>query len=378
MELPVVERSWRAYRGAGHNHAVLMAHLETLVPRWTREQLLIHREVTLPGPFVEEYLRNLIGAEPYLEQIVMRDSASMTAYSAYRRTKIIYRLNEHLAWALLEAKWPGAYPLDQLRLPHNGMVIDVPPQIMRHLAGVNGALTDLSPEEFAIGLSTYKSWNQFICYYDLESLQDQDRTSSPRIAIRVGRLGIPDSERVYAAGKFPLQGCKTLDESWRQFVARADDMWAQHGCEPPSKQMSTAGVDDRLPLFRLLLNAILYIQGDDDVVATVHPGQRPTKSSKNPVKARRFQDLAIPRTFEVGSRYGAMIERWEIEEGKELGAEGEDTGRTVRPHLRAAHAHLYWTGPGRTEARVRFLPPIKVKGGFENIEAPVVVVKHVR
>jgi hypothetical protein len=42
---------------------------------------------------------------------------------------------------------------------------------------------------------------------------------------------------------------------------------------------------------------------------------------------------------------------------------GVESGRTVRPHMRRAHSHLYWTGEGRKQPRVRFLLPISVRGG---------------
>jgi hypothetical protein len=36
---------------------------------------------------------------------------------------------------------------------------------------------------------------------------------------------------------------------------------------------------------------------------------------------------------------------------------------SAEPHMRRAHSHLYWTGEGRKETRVRFLLPISVRGG---------------
>jgi hypothetical protein len=62
----------------------------------------------------------------------------------------------------------------------------------------------------------------------------------------------------------------------------------------------------------------------------------------------------------VGRSFTRAIERWELEHTSEVSG---PTGRTVRPHLRRAHAHLYWTGEGRKSPRVRFLLPVSVKGG---------------
>ena len=74
----------------------------------------------------------------------------------------------------------------------------------------------------------------------------------------------------------------------------------------------------------------------------------------------RFRDLREPTHYAVGKEFSRAIERWEI---GHRGAPGVETGRTVRPHIRNAHSRLYWTGPGRTQPRVRFLLPISVKGG---------------
>ncbi len=81
----------------------------------------------------------------------------------------------------------------------------------------------------------------------------------------------------------------------------------------------------------------------------------------------RWADIREPTVWDVGVTYRKALERWEIQQTQEI-ASGS-SGRSVRPHLRRAHSHLYWTGPGRTEPRVRFLLPIPVKGKPEEEEA---------
>lgn len=352
-----------------------MEVLESGARRWGDTVPMHIGEVVLPSAFVEGSVATLIGDDPDGDHIARAAGSTMTAFAAYRRSKVIYRLNEHLASSILEARWPGIYPMEQFRLPHNGMVIEVPPAAMRILAERNGALLDLPSEAIATGLSTYLAWNQFICYYDLEMSHGQDAYSSPKLVLRIGRP-IPEHDQVYGAGRLSLTELGTLDDAWDEFISSADLLWDSAQLPLPSNQpCKTSGVDDRQHLFRLLLNSILYIQGDDDVVAAIHPGAHPTKTSKNPTKARRFQDLATPQVFDVGIRFGATVEHWEIEKPS---TGGEAAGKTVRSHLRAAHAHLYWTGPGSKVARVRYLPPIKVKGGYQDLEAPVVVVRDVK
>lgn len=91
------------------------------------------------------------------------------------------------------------------------------------------------------------------------------------------------------------------------------------------------------------------------------------------------QDVTRPgerAVRDVGGTYRKAIERWEIEQARERGA--DSSGRSVRPHMRRAHAHLYWTGPSRTEPRVRFLLPIPVKGKLAEEEAAGPSVQGVR
>jgi hypothetical protein len=63
----------------------------------------------------------------------------------------------------------------------------------------------------------------------------------------------------------------------------------------------------------------------------------------------RYRDLKEPAVHVVGKTFARAIERWEIEH---RGDEGVASGRTVRPHMRRAHSHLYWTGEGRQQLRV--------------------------
>jgi hypothetical protein len=115
------------------------------------------------------------------------------------------------------------------------------------------------------------------------------------------------------------------------------------------------------PLSAFALTILLYLAGEPDVVRIAHPGEKPL--IKPTVKKRdpeRYKDLREPVIHAVGKSFTHAIERWEIEHPRES---GDPTGRTMRPHLRRAHAHLYWTGQGRQTPRLRFLLPISVKGG---------------
>jgi hypothetical protein len=124
------------------------------------------------------------------------------------------------------------------------------------------------------------------------------------------------------------------------------------------------------PLSALVLTVLLYLAGEPDLVRTVHPGEKPLiKAAIQKRDPERYKDLRDPVIQAVGKSFTHAIERWEIEHPKES---GDPTGRTVRPHTRRAHTHLYWTGEGRSTPRVRFLLPISVRAGklIEEPESP--------
>jgi hypothetical protein len=121
-----------------------------------------------------------------------------------------------------------------------------------------------------------------------------------------------------------------------------------------------AGEIWRNELAGLALTMLLYLTGEPDLVRIVHPGEKPLKAKIARTDPERYRDLAAPSIQSAGKAFARAIERWEIEH-RNNGSVA--TGHTVRPHMRRAHSHLYWSGAGRKQPRVRFLLPISVKGG---------------
>lgn len=77
----------------------------------------------------------------------------------------------------------------------------------------------------------------------------------------------------------------------------------------------------------------------------------------------------------VGYRYGAAVRTWKQQE-RETREGGAPTGTTVAPHIRRAHYHLYWTGKGRKEPRVKWIAPVLV--GAKDVEAIATTVRAVK
>jgi hypothetical protein len=112
-----------------------------------------------------------------------------------------------------------------------------------------------------------------------------------------------------------------------------------------------------------LFNILLYILGDKDIIAEVHPGINPKKRFLNhsqPIYGK------TPTVYKVGTKYRKLIERYELDGITDSYKSNGESERTVRPHVRSAHFHSYWTGPGRTILTVKLLMSCLVNGHLMN------------
>jgi hypothetical protein len=250
----------------------------------------------------------------------------MSVWAAYRTSKTIYEIDPFLAGCLGQSSWPEGTPVAALRLPSQCPVLILPFEgesvvLAAHYNLLTGAESS-GALEFRLTLLHGDSWLP-VCIFDLSG----------------GTL----SECLARAGKRAAEQGDTRD--WT-------NLWH----------------DNRSAL---ALSVLLYLAGEPDIVRIVHPGQRPTVKPELARKdPERFRDLCEPTVNRVGASFTRAIERWEIEHRNDPALA---TGKTVRPHMRRAHSHLYWTGNGREIPRVRFLLPISVTGGklIEEPERPI-------
>lgn len=132
-------------------------------------------------------------------------------------------------------------------------------------------------------------------------------------------------------------------------------------------------------IVHLVLNLLLYIIGSEDITTIVR-AQRKNLAKKNPVEACRIRELQDPHVFGIGAKWGRAVQNWAAETEAQAGPPRTSSGRFISPHIRAAHPHLYWTGPGKTIPLIKFLLPIQVKGGGAGLEdeesLPVIHAMH--
>lgn len=253
-------------------------------------------------------------------------AGSLSCWAAYREAKTFYSVDSYLIDCLSKTKWPDHVPTEALRLPSRCPILSFP----------------------------WKGETEHIAiHYDLRTNHEQ----SGQLELRVYRLDqeywLPIS--ILHLVEDTLQGC--VRSAGLSVMAKMD-----------------ASIDPfvfRSPIAGLVLTILLYLAGEPDLVRMVHPGARPEKEAKmRRSDPNRWRDLHLPASYNVGASFRAAIERWEIENRNEGGFA---SGRSVRPHLRRAHAHLFWTGEKRSNPKVKFLMPISVKGGklVEESEGPV-------
>lgn len=111
-------------------------------------------------------------------------------------------------------------------------------------------------------------------------------------------------------------------------------------------------------LLLFLLQAILYLSSEKpDVTEQVKREVRVTEGTR-----KGKAPLGIT---EVGVRYGKVIRKGKKQTAPRYVAaekKPETARHVVRSHVRSAHWHHYWTGKGRKNLIVKWIPPVFVNG----------------
>jgi hypothetical protein len=212
--------------------------------------------------------------------------------------------------------------------------------------------------EGGIDLPTGPNKKVSFIYMNLDLAPDGESRSDRALNIAIP-FGSEDQLRLVAS--LNIDRHSTIQESWEACLTN----WKRHHFEVYQEQPSPEEERAYNHIVGGALNTLLYILGENEIARTIHPGSKPSLPQGKPInKIQRLAvDLAKPIELEIGGQYAAKaIEHWGSDDGQGLPPEPQSTGHTVRPHIRSAHAHLYWTGQGKTIPVVKYLPPIAVKG----------------
>ncbi len=332
--LPISELAWRKIR-----HEITPRLQDTMrqLPSFLSYLTLprLPPQVVCPGSLLLNWLAVTQLGLSTLEQIAVAED--WLVWAAYRDAKTVWRIEPCLFDALSGCPWPDETPMTAIRLPSRCPVLE--------WLGPNGPIV-------------------VSACYDL--LTGQEATG--KLELRLQSL----QENRWLPLAILYNDAPTVSAALEQAQAAALD-----AAQTLQGVSIDGGAPFRSDLTRMAVILLLYLSGEPDVIRTVHPGAKPHRDARMRRKdPDRWADIREPTVWDVGVGYREALERWEIEQAREIATHSSD--RSVRPHMRRAHAHLYWTGPGRTEPRVRFLLPIAVKGKREEEEAEGVGVQQIR
>ena len=191
--------------------------------------------------------------------------------------------------------------------------------------------------------------------YDL-----RDKHSELRIVMDLGETTM----------MLPLYLDCTLEESIKKMFAA---IYKNIGVDEPEnippflKQM----VPDEATIHKMI-NLILYLCAEPDYKAPTGnvlppPGRPREKKTK---KGMKIFPPDKPTYYMSGFSLGDKLRYAKANDS-------EPTGRKQRPHVRRAHWHTYWTGAGRTTAKVRWVHPILINADQGEVTPTVRKVKPV-
>lgn len=269
-----------------------------------------------------------------------RFAEQLQAWSAYGRYRQLYVIDDALAAALAEATWPEALDVSSLFLPVPGAALSL-------------RLPGAAPR------------SHFVGFYDLLPVEGgqqrelrfaqvhEDGTVAPCGFVRLEPGSLAESltvqeheTREYIERRRMHVGVDAVGAELERGVVRLDEAMRWRG-----------------QLLRQLLNVLLYIHGNRDVVARVHPGKRPERERSSRARSRRRSEMKeATAIFDVGREFASTLRHWEDEE-QDAREDGAFAEHGVRPHVRRAHLHLYWTGRGREVPRFQLVRPTLVRGG---------------
>ena len=112
-----------------------------------------------------------------------------------------------------------------------------------------------------------------------------------------------------------------------------------------------------------LLSLLLYLCSEEpEVDDKRRPGTSPSKAKATRTRhGWKMFPADTSRVWRVGYQVSERLRKG----SEEAERREREEGRTVRPHLRRAHWHGFWTGPreGKRKFVYKWIPPLFIGGG---------------
>ena len=263
-------------------------------------------------------LRALLGAEKFS----LHDVNCLTGLAAWRATQGVYRIDSNLYDELVEMD-VGQLPAEVFfRLPEWCIYIEL-------------------QNEF---------WHGVFAYIDFKSNPEQFLSL---LLVRDGDYG--NLQPI----SFPLEG------SLKDAILQHKDFINKHVVAKTGRESNYDAKSSYQHMTRIV-SLVLYICSTNAELSGVPIRPKSVKTKHGP----RWFPPAKQTVWEVGYRTGPALGR-ALRLVKE---HSEQSGVTVRPHIRRAHWHHFWTGTKETRQLIlKWMPPI-----FVNVEKPEDLVTTIR
>ncbi|UFS99122.1 hypothetical protein [Nocardia huaxiensis] len=293
-----------------------------------------------------------------IEAVEGRDTATYTGVTVqtaeaarlWRRHRVVYRVHPGLAAGLIATDTQSEVPCEVFRrLPHPNPFIVFPVPLLAPIAQNHFGLTVVGQPMYVGMLITGVNEFEQLC-----STTDPDvRQLCVALASTIhyeGQSPGHDETLLFIplTGKFSVDGLierNTEYESLGEFSG-----------------------DDQRMVYNLAFSLLLYLCSDHRDARTHQP-----EVGRRGKKARRTAHNVIDVGFDIGPDLQAVH--------NDFGDENDGTGPSghVRPHLRRAHWHTYWTGPRDNPTPViRWLHPIVVHKEAKQDRPAVIGVRAAR
>jgi hypothetical protein len=208
------------------------------------------------------------------------------------------------------------------------------------------------------GFFVHLEWDANDHSRELRLLLDMEHGASGRVQL------LPQAIHL---GEWDLEVAVRRAFALAEHNARTFDLLAE-GQQPAWRAEIDAHMGGIVALYTSLVSVILYVCS---VNAELAPSTGPLRQPgyPTPIKTKRGPKLlpaSQPTTWDVGYRLGAALRAGGVRGPQPAVPEGlpDALAQRAKPraHLRRAHWHSYWTGPGRTQIRVHWVHPVLVGG----------------
>ena len=277
------------------------------------------------------------------------------ALAAWRVTQGIYRFDPALYGAVIDTPLERDLPREPLyRLPEWCVYVETPDLIWQ-VAGESRPIH---------GVWAHLDWDERI-------------EGAPHDELRLVR----DTARMPEEALDPLHGCipiplilgeGTIAEALARVLASGAVEARQHGLQPPAELTDAHIV---APALWPIVSLVLYLCADG---ADIGEGAKPMNPQPKRTRRHGLRLFAAdrPTVWNVGVRLGAAL-RAGYQRAETVEREAGQSGRaSPRAHVRRGHWHTLLARAGRTERRIKWLPPIAVN--LEDVGALPATVRPVR